>query len=97
MVDRDLVRRHKKLLHGSRPIILQAYPEKGDGGNGAVFSGPLKECGTQIGAMVQEGLAVGIALNEFRNGIRRADHVERINAFFVDFDGTVQPLPNCDR
>lgn len=96
MVDKDQVRRHKRLLHGSRPIILQAYPEKGDGRNGAVFSGALKECGPQIGAMVQEGLAVGIALNEFRNGIRRADHVERINAFFVDFDGTVA-LENFDR
>ncbi|WGY68617.1 PriCT-2 domain-containing protein [Burkholderia cepacia] len=38
---------------------------------------------------VRQGLAVGIALNEFRDGIRRADRVTRINAFFVDLDGGV--------
>ncbi|PTB18251.1 hypothetical protein C9I57_24020 [Trinickia symbiotica] len=88
-IDKSVVTRHKHSLHGSRPVIFQTYPEKGDVGNAEVFSGTLKECGARIDAAVRKRLAVGIAVNEFRDGIRKATHVTRINAFFADLDGGV--------
>ncbi|WP_185634275.1 phage/plasmid primase, P4 family [Burkholderia contaminans] len=86
-VDKEDLKHHKQLLHGSRSTSFQVYPEKGNAGSARSLSGTLKECGPRIEAAVRQGLAVGIALNEFRDGIRRADRVTRINAFFVDLDG----------
>ncbi|RQR72269.1 hypothetical protein DIE11_28405 [Burkholderia sp. Bp9012] len=83
------LQRHKQLLHGSRPTIFQTYPEKGNVGGAQHFFGTLKECGPRIEAAVRQGLAVGVALNEFRDGIRKSTHIVRINAFFVDLDGGV--------
>lgn len=89
MINKKQMYRHKLLLHGAKRAIFQAFPEKGKSGTAKVFSGTMKECCGNIEEALRQGLAVGIALNEFRNGIRKAENVKRINSFFVDLDGGV--------
>lgn len=86
-IDKDQIHQHKFLLHGEGSTIFQIFPDKGSAANPKVFSGTLKQCGPKIAAAVREGAAAAIALNEFHRGIRKAEHVKRINAFFVDLDG----------
>ncbi|WP_175772001.1 phage/plasmid primase, P4 family [Paraburkholderia phenazinium] len=88
-INKKQMMQHKQLLHGSRPTIFQVFPEKGSPLKPKVFSGTMKECGPKIEAAVQEGLAVAIALNEFRDGVRKTESIERVVAFFVDLDGGV--------
>lgn len=80
---------HKRLIHGSEPVIIQVYADKGTDAKPRVLHGTLNQVGPAIDQAVQSGSAVAIGLNTFRDGKRTSENVVRINGFFLDLDGGV--------